>query len=103
MSARTRVRTGTRIPRPVVGLAAAGALVTAVLGAAGPASAASPGTETASAQVASGDGWTVTRGAAGYTVSLRLGSPLPIRDDMPELVADGLDLGPPRSPPTAAR
>ncbi|MGW4938984.1 hypothetical protein ACWEQH_39380 [Streptomyces sp. NPDC004166] len=94
MSARTRVRTGTRIPRPVVALAAAGALVTAVLGAAGPASAASPGTETASAQVASGDGWTVTRGAAGYTVSLRLGSPLPIRDDMPELVADGLDLGP---------
>ncbi|NJP42214.1 hypothetical protein [Actinacidiphila epipremni] len=87
----------TRIPirRPgVAALAAAGALVAGVLGAAAPAAASSPGTGTAAARVAAGDGWTVTRGAAGYTVSLRLGSRLPVRDDVPELVADGLDLGP---------
>jgi hypothetical protein len=90
MSAQAR----TRMRRPGAALAAAGALVAGVLGAAVPAAASSPGTGTASAQVAAGDGWTVTRGAAGYTVSLQLGSPLPVRDDMPELVADGIDLGP---------
>ncbi|MFG1806254.1 alpha/beta hydrolase family protein [Streptomyces sp. NPDC049040] len=57
-----------------------------------PAAAATPGP--GQAVVAKGDGWTVTRAAAGYTVSLRLGTALPVRDDVPELLADGVDLGP---------
>ncbi|MFB7274097.1 Ig-like domain repeat protein [Streptomyces sp. NPDC056244] len=44
--------------------------------------------------VSSGDGWTVTRAAGGYLVSLKLDAPLPVKDDLPELVADGTDLGP---------
>ncbi|WUH93671.1 hypothetical protein OG900_28540 [Streptomyces sp. NBC_00433] len=71
-----------------VGLLALGAATAAAL----PAAAATPGAR--SATVASGDGWTVTRGAAGYAVSLQLGTRLPIRDDVPELLADGVDLGP---------
>ena len=44
--------------------------------------------------VNSGTGWTVTQAAGGYAVSLKLGTPLPVRDDIPELFADGDDLGP---------
>ncbi|MEU3985127.1 hypothetical protein AB0F77_34540 [Streptomyces sp. NPDC026672] len=44
--------------------------------------------------VDSGDGWTVTRGAGGYTVSLDLDHPLPVKDDVPQLQVDGADLGP---------
>jgi hypothetical protein len=36
----------------------------------------------------------VTRAAGGYTVALTLDSPLPVRDDIPELIVDGADLGP---------
>jgi hypothetical protein len=61
--------------------------------AAAPASAA-PRQDTASAVVDSGDGWSVSRAAGGYTVALELKQPLPVRDDVPELVADGAVLGP---------
>ncbi|MFI5758633.1 Ig-like domain repeat protein [Streptomyces sp. NPDC051569] len=44
--------------------------------------------------VRSGDGWTVTRAAGGYVVSLELDTALPVKSDLPELVADGTDLGP---------
>jgi len=47
-----------------------------------------------SATVDSGDGWTVERAAGGYVVSLELNARLPIKDDTPELVADGTALGP---------
>jgi hypothetical protein len=57
-----------------------------------PAAASTPGPRTA--VVDSGDGWTVTRAAGGYVVSLRLDAALPVKDDAPELLADGADLGP---------
>jgi hypothetical protein len=44
--------------------------------------------------VGSGAGWTITRAAGGYVVSLKLASALPVRDDIPELVLNGSDLGP---------
>jgi hypothetical protein len=57
-----------------------------------PAAASTPGAGTAVA--ASGDGWKVTRAAAGYAVSLSLDTALPVKDDIPELLVDGKDLGP---------
>jgi hypothetical protein len=54
---------------------------------------ASAAPSTPSATVASGDGWTVKQVAGGYLVTLRLASPLPVNDDVPELVADGKVLG----------
>jgi trimeric autotransporter adhesin len=44
--------------------------------------------------VDSGSGWTVTQVAGGYDVALTLANPLPVRDDVPELEADGVVLGP---------
>lgn len=46
------------------------------------------------AVVDSGDGWTVTRAAGGYAVSLGLDTPLPVKDDIPQLLINGVDLGP---------
>ncbi|SEG82227.1 hypothetical protein SAMN05216223_113113 [Actinacidiphila yanglinensis] len=71
------------------GLLALGASTTV---AALPAAAAAP--SPGPAVVASGDGWKVTRAAAGYVVSLTLAGALPVKDDAPELLADGTDLGP---------
>ncbi|KIF76369.1 hypothetical protein QR77_25765 [Streptomyces sp. 150FB] len=51
-------------------------------------------TSDSSPVVRSGDGWTVTRAAGGYVVSLDLDSALPVKSDVPELLADGADLGP---------
>ncbi|WP_328916672.1 MULTISPECIES: Ig-like domain repeat protein [unclassified Streptomyces] len=44
--------------------------------------------------VGSGDGWSVTQAAGGYVVSLTLDAALPVKNDAPELLADGVDLGP---------
>ncbi|MFD3453085.1 Ig-like domain repeat protein [Streptomyces sp. NPDC058691] len=44
--------------------------------------------------VASGDGWSVTQAAGGYVVSLTMDAALPVKNDAPELLADGVDLGP---------
>lgn len=77
----------------IAGLLAVGALSIAST----PAAAAAPAATTSAADssvVASGDGWTVTQGAGGYLVSLTLDAPLPVKDDVPELFADGADLGP---------
>ena len=43
--------------------------------------------------VASGPDWSVTTAAGGYVVSLSLDTPLPVKNDAPELVVDGTDLG----------
>jgi hypothetical protein len=51
-------------------------------------------TSSGTAAVASGNGWTVTQAAGGYLVSLRLDAPLPVKNDTPELLADGAALGP---------
>jgi trimeric autotransporter adhesin len=56
-----------------------------------PAASASP---SASGVVDSGPSWTVTQVAGGYDVAVTLSSPLPVRDDIPEIEADGVDLGP---------
>ncbi|MFE1958917.1 Ig-like domain repeat protein [Streptomyces sp. NPDC059479] len=72
----------------VAGLMALSAL--SVLGA----PVASAATDSDSPVVRSGDGWTVSRAAGGYVVSLELDTPLPVKNDAPELVADGTDLGP---------
>jgi hypothetical protein len=45
------------------------------------------------AVVDSGDDWTVSRAAGGYAVSLDLDTPLPVKDDIPQLLADGESLG----------
>jgi hypothetical protein len=42
----------------------------------------------------SGTGWTVTEAAGGYDVTVKLSTPLPVRNDVPDLLADGTDLGP---------
>ena len=71
-------------------LAAVSILALLVTGAvAAPASARTPD----DALVASGEGWTVERAAAGYTVTLRLPKPLPIVSDAPTIVVDGEPLG----------
>jgi trimeric autotransporter adhesin len=44
--------------------------------------------------VDSGGNWAVTQAAGGYVVSLDLPAALPVKDDIPELFADGADLGP---------
>ncbi|MEW2547361.1 Ig-like domain-containing protein [Streptomyces sp. NPDC047002] len=86
-----RHRTGAR---PLaLALAALLALAAPALAAA-PAGAAPRQDTPASAVVDSGAGWTVTRAAGGYTVSLTLDRPLPVRNDVPVLVADGAPLGP---------
>jgi hypothetical protein len=77
--------------RPLVGTIAALSLVAGATLAVAPAATAAP---TAPGVVSSGNGWTVTRAAGGYTVALSLASPLPVKDDIPELVVDGVDLGP---------
>ncbi|MYV56435.1 Ig-like domain-containing protein [Streptomyces sp. SID3212] len=82
--------------RPLAG-ATAGLLALSVLSTAGalPAAASDgPSTGPGASVVRSGDGWTVTRAAGGYVVSLKLDTELPVRSDLPELVADGTDLGP---------
>ncbi len=45
------------------------------------------------APVASGPGWTVTPTDGGWTVSLTLDEPLPVRAAAPTLVVDGQDIG----------
>ncbi|MFJ4297844.1 hypothetical protein [Curtobacterium sp. NPDC089689] len=54
-----------------------------------------PGTtiSTGAAPVASGPGWTVTPSDGGYTVTLTLDEPLPVRAAAPTLVVDGTDIG----------
>ncbi len=47
-----------------------------------------------SAIVDSGSDWTVSQVPGGYEVDVTLGSPLPTKDDVPVLVADGTVLGP---------
>ena len=47
-----------------------------------------------SAIVDSGTGWSVSEVPGGYEVDVTLTSPLPTRDDVPVLVADGTVLGP---------
>ncbi|MGW1802399.1 hypothetical protein ACWCQN_42615 [Streptomyces sp. NPDC001984] len=79
-----------RRPLPAV---AAGLLVLGASAAAGTPAAASTAAPEA-AVVDSGDGWTVTRAAGGYTVSLGLDTPLPVKDDIPQLLVDSVDLGP---------
>jgi hypothetical protein len=79
-------RTATAVAAGVLALAGTSA-ATAL-----PAAAATPGA--GSAVVASGHDWTVSRAAGGYLVSLTLAQALPVRDDVPELVAGGTDLGP---------
>jgi len=74
--------------RTVAALAALAVFGAALTAAAAPAAAHPPST------VASGDGWTVERGAGGYVATVKLDGPLPVRDDAPELVADGKVLGP---------
>ncbi len=59
------------------------------LASAGPAAASGP-----SAIVDSGSDWTVSQVPGGYEVDVTLTSPLPTRDDVPMLVADGNVLGP---------
>ena len=48
----------------------------------------------ASAIVDSGSGWSVSQVPGGYKVDVTLTSPLPTKDDVPVLVADGTVLGP---------
>lgn len=48
---------------------------------------------TGAAPVASGPGWTVTPSDGGYTVTLTLDEPLPVRAAAPTLVVDGTDIG----------
>jgi hypothetical protein len=84
---------GRPLRRPLTALTVGLLVIGGSTAAALPAAAAAPGSP-APAVVAEGDGWTVARAAAGYTVSLRLDTALPVRDDVPELLADGADLGP---------
>ncbi|WP_329139363.1 hypothetical protein OG552_33225 [Streptomyces sp. NBC_01476] len=90
MNRHIRVRT---LRRPLTAVAA-GLLVLGASTAAAtlPAAAAAPDPSTA--VVDSGADWTVTRAAGGYLVSLDLGTALPVKDDMPVLLADGAALGP---------
>ncbi|MCU1508686.1 MAG: hypothetical protein JWQ12_951 [Glaciihabitans sp.] len=44
--------------------------------------------------VDSGTGWTVSQVAGGYKVDLTLDQPLPVRNDLPVLFADDVNLGP---------
>ncbi|MYS18987.1 hypothetical protein GA0115240_10266 [Streptomyces sp. DvalAA-14] len=85
-----------RIPRarrPLVALAAGLLTLSATTAlTALPAAAAAPGPDTA--VVDSGAGWTVAEAAGGYLVSLTLDTALPVKDDMPVLLADGASLGP---------
>lgn len=43
--------------------------------------------------VAVGDDWSVTRSAGGYDVSISLDEQLPVVDDAPTLVVDGVTIG----------
>jgi trimeric autotransporter adhesin len=69
---------------------ALGAAVAPVIADGLPASAA----ESTSAVVDSGSGWTVSQVPGGYEVDVTLASPLPTKDDVPVIVADGTVLGP---------
>jgi hypothetical protein len=80
--------------RPAARLALLAALLSTMvavpaLASAAPASAAGP-----SAIVDSGSDWSVSQVPGGYEVDVTLDSPLPTRDDIPILVADGTVLGP---------
>ncbi|WNI19295.1 hypothetical protein [Actinacidiphila sp. ITFR-21] len=68
------------------------ALAATTAAAALPATADTP--DAGSAVVDSGSDWTVTQGAGGYVVSLALDTELPVKDDIPVLLADGASLGP---------
>jgi LPXTG-motif cell wall-anchored protein len=46
------------------------------------------------AATVSGDDWTVSEVAGGYSVTLTLSEPLPVRSASPSLLVDGEDLGP---------
>ncbi len=78
--------------RPLTVAAAGLVLLGATAAASLPAAASTPGPGTA--VVDSGNGWTVTRAAGGYLVSLKLHTALPVKDDVPELLAGGQNLGP---------
>ncbi|MFC4031722.1 hypothetical protein ACFO3J_09550 [Streptomyces polygonati] len=79
--------------RPLVALAAGLlALGTTTALSALPAAASTTAPDTA--VVDSGAGWTVAKAAGGYVVSLTLDAALPVKDDMPVLLADGASLGP---------
>jgi len=79
-----------RVPFRLRHLAVASLLALLVTGAvAVPASAAVP----ADAVVASGPGWTVERGPAGFVVTLALDTPLPVVSDAPTIVVDGQSIG----------
>ncbi len=41
------------------------------------------------AEVASGDGWSVTQAPGGYLVTVELDEPLPMRSDAPTIEVDG--------------
>jgi len=45
------------------------------------------------AEVASGDGWSVTQAPGGYLVSVELDEPLPVRSDAPTVEVDGSSVG----------
>ncbi|GAA5194503.1 hypothetical protein GCM10023322_59070 [Rugosimonospora acidiphila] len=81
------VRRALRRPRAVVGTAALALALTAALGGTASAAPAPDGV------VASGSDWSVTAAAGGYVVSLNLDAPLPVKNDAPELVVNGSDLG----------
>jgi hypothetical protein len=81
-------------PRRALTAAAAGLLTLGALTAATLPAAATVPEAGGTAVVGSGSDWTVTRVAGGYAVSLTLAAPLPVKDDAPELLADGADLGP---------
>ena len=76
----------------LAGLVAVGTL--SLVGAPGVSAAPVPSGSAESAVVNSGPGWTVKQAAGGYVVSLGLGAALPVKDDVAELFADGVDLGP---------
>lgn len=52
-----------------------------------------PATSAFGAPVASGPDFSVERAPGGYTVTLELDRPLPVKDDAPTLVVDGKDIG----------
>lgn len=58
-----------------------------------PAGATGTGATAGTAPVAAGDDWTVTPTDGGYTVTLDLDEPLPLRAAAPVLVVDGEDIG----------